>query len=938
MPFFPGFTDHSPRHINEVLTTASSLISDGSRDLLSSEDAHILALAILLHDCGMHLTQDGFRSVISDESEPICSHFDQKSWNVLWQEFLSEASRFSQQKLESVFGDTNPVDISRFDPSNLSERDLLLAGEFVRRHHARLAHEIALRGVPPFTHGLNIDSVDRDLLGIAGLVARSHNLPVRSSFDYLEERYDIREYRNIKIPYLMGLLRIADYIQVQSERANANLLKVKELRSSISVQEWKAHFAVKHVSTRNEDPEAIFVNVEPENAKTYLKLSALFKDIQRELDETWATLGEVYGRFAPLDTLGLTIRRIRSSLDDVPKLSRRISFVPVRAAFKSSDAELLELLIGPLYGYEPAIGVRELIQNAVDACRELEDLNIDIDTSEQRQQDTDVEIVLKEELGTKTLRVSDRGTGMTPDVVLNYFLVAGASFRNSDVWKERHSDEQGRSRVMRGGRFGVGALAAFLIGKKIRVETRHYSVPDHGGITFEASVGDQIIELRKTSLPIGTTISIEVDEVAWKKLVPRNYAVEHVANQPYDKCSSWEEVNWYGLERPAVRITYEGPRYDYQGEVEEQVARQPKPVLFEGFRVFSDFQAWKDLPNPGEYDRILWSPKPAGSEETGQDSNSKRVKRSPRLTVNGIRIGDEQASWHDYLIDTEQVGEGMLISYERPPLAIFDAAGICPLNLQRSSVNFGDLGIDDQLGAELTDNFLQIVEPHRGTAKTALEALKHIRQIETATYLNFVEHLAGHGNKSLVSPFALTPRGMLLLDPHVLVASRISHLVLVPTHEVSQASPFSLTDLSDDEALVLTRFGDGIQGSLAWFRAMAGFQHYARWFRPRALTGIKTLSSLTAASLETKKLVQQPGRVRRDMLESLEWKSCTGLAQEIVRDAGAEQQTQPGLVRLTRFCKVTNHKGDIAVWRLAAADEKATSRLAERWMKTFPPG
>ena len=38
MPFFPGFTDHSPRHISDVLDTAASLISDESQELITAED------------------------------------------------------------------------------------------------------------------------------------------------------------------------------------------------------------------------------------------------------------------------------------------------------------------------------------------------------------------------------------------------------------------------------------------------------------------------------------------------------------------------------------------------------------------------------------------------------------------------------------------------------------------------------------------------------------------------------------------------------------------------------------------------------------------------------------------------------------------------------------------------------------------------------------
>jgi hypothetical protein len=47
--------------------------------------------------------------------------------------------------------------------------------------------------------------------------------------------------------------------------------------------------------------------------------------------------------------------------------------IPEKIAFEAANADLLKLLVAPLYGNDPSIGVRELIQNAIDAVREYED-------------------------------------------------------------------------------------------------------------------------------------------------------------------------------------------------------------------------------------------------------------------------------------------------------------------------------------------------------------------------------------------------------------------------------------------------------------------------------------------------------------------------------------------------------------------------------------
>jgi molecular chaperone HtpG len=112
MPFFPGFTDHSPRHINDVLKTASSLITDESREIVSAKDIAVLILAILLHDCGMHLTPDSFQALIQDESAPMFPSLGDKSWKVIWHDFLGEASRFDDVRLIAIFGNAEPITAS----------------------------------------------------------------------------------------------------------------------------------------------------------------------------------------------------------------------------------------------------------------------------------------------------------------------------------------------------------------------------------------------------------------------------------------------------------------------------------------------------------------------------------------------------------------------------------------------------------------------------------------------------------------------------------------------------------------------------------------------------------------------------------------------------------------------------------------------------------
>jgi len=109
MPFFPGFTDHSPRHISDVLQTAAALIPDASHELVTPEDVTVLCVAILLHDCGMHLTQTGLRALVAADGPTVVTGLGDVPWSVLWKQFLGEASRFGDDKLLAIFGGEMPL-------------------------------------------------------------------------------------------------------------------------------------------------------------------------------------------------------------------------------------------------------------------------------------------------------------------------------------------------------------------------------------------------------------------------------------------------------------------------------------------------------------------------------------------------------------------------------------------------------------------------------------------------------------------------------------------------------------------------------------------------------------------------------------------------------------------------------------------------------------
>lgn len=99
---------------------------------------------------------------------------------------------------------------------------------------------------------------------------------------------------------------------------------------------------------------------------------------------------------------------------------------------------------------------------------------------------------------------------MTLQTIKEYFLKAGASLRRSEIWKKSLKDADGKSKIQRSGRFGVGTAAAFLIGEEIVVSTRHVDSLDNKGYEFFSKLDTDFIEIRKVNRSVGTTITIKL--------------------------------------------------------------------------------------------------------------------------------------------------------------------------------------------------------------------------------------------------------------------------------------------------------------------------------------------------------------------------------------------------------------------------------------------
>jgi len=675
LPFFREYTDHTFQHSIDVFKSACDMMTEDALDIVSADDLCVLLVSCLVHDSGLHITEDVFLKLTdSSNSKVTFPDFDQKAWPELWADFLTEAQRFNDKKLISLFGDQEPVREPSRSAIDLSQRDKLLIGEFLRKHHPRFGHEFIVGAIPDARNdNFEFRELDSRAKDIVGLVARSHGLDLRFAFDYIEKHYDLRDYNRIHIVYLMVLIRIADFLQIQSARAPVLFGKLHSIKSPFSLGEWKLHQSIENITTSAMDPEAVSVLANPRSVHDYLRFEGWMRGFQSEIDQSWAVLGEVYGRFTreALNKLQLNVRRIRSNIEDKVALQKQSGFVPEPIRFSVSEPELLRLLMEPLYGENPTYGLRELTQNAADSIVELEHAlrssKSSIPDRANLTNDIQVEIVGEPDW---TFTIMDRGSGMTLDTITNYFLKAGASFRNSELWKQDFTDSEGKSHIARTGRFGVGALSAYLIGEKVHIFTRHYTDKSGFGFDFACSIDDEQIEIVQKRGPIGTTIKVHSSE---RKIV---------ALQRYLAERRWKPF-FYISTKPTIGFNLSGqfPPPPPLSDWEESANKRREEMLAKP-------ATWTKA-ECSKYEYVAWD----------RTSRARFPRRntddlSGFLYSNGILIGDLKEPDHELVLNDDY----SLLSVSPPPtISIIDHNAYLPVDLARKSLSRPDSELSEAI-------------------------------------------------------------------------------------------------------------------------------------------------------------------------------------------------------------------------------------------------
>ena len=171
--------------------------------------------------------------------------------------------------------------------------------------------------------------------------------------------------------------------------------------------------------------------------------------------------------------------------------------------FKSESKRLLDLMINSIYTHKE-IFLREIISNASDAIDKL--CFISLTDDKVGMDRSDFKITINADKDNRTITITDNGIGMDKDDLENNL----GTIASSGSYKFKQDMEEKQDDIDIIGQFGVGFYSAFMVAKKITVNTKKYGCET--GYCWESSGADgyTIKEIEKDAP--GTEIILELKD------------------------------------------------------------------------------------------------------------------------------------------------------------------------------------------------------------------------------------------------------------------------------------------------------------------------------------------------------------------------------------------------------------------------------------------
>ena len=356
------------------------------------------------------------------------------------------------------------------------------------------------------------------------LICQSHN----EDFEWISKEIHsetIKGEYSLNAQYIAVLLRIADYLDMDAQRAPLYLYKYLN-PTDYSDLEWRQHFDIDNytkivLNEKTGQKKILFIGSSKEPA-VHRKLLKYFDDINKELLNA-VNLCQLFGKDIYL-------------LNVYPHIINNIK--PDGFTFSDYKLELnykaiTNLLMGEnIYG-DKKYGLREIVQNSIDACKTMEETAQTHENFIFQKYEPIIIIALNKE--KQSVTILDNGSGMNVEILKKYFLNVGVSYYNSDAY-----NLQGRE-YSPIGHYGIGFLSCFMLSDKVEVRTKHIEENKIIKIEFEKNSEYICLTYEDKSKTQGTEIVLDYEQ--FMSIFPNGISeIKSFVEDNFLDCGVWIKI------------------------------------------------------------------------------------------------------------------------------------------------------------------------------------------------------------------------------------------------------------------------------------------------------------------------------------------------------------------------------------------------------------
>ncbi|MCI5934124.1 MAG: ATP-binding protein [Lachnospiraceae bacterium] len=593
---YPHYTKHDSSHCEAIITNIEMLLGEDAIRVLSPTDTWLLLHAAYLHDIGMVI-----------ECKRIEENWESKEF----QDYLSETEKSSDDELAQNAKFINSF-IEKWDkeepvlswPVRVRYAVTVLIADYYRRRHAEDSSSYMKDMGDRFHIDLGFNGlIPQRLIRLLADIAYLHTEPREKilALDYQTNGFN-SDYAHPR--FLALMLRMGDLLDADNNRFNSTNELVFGTIPQSSKNHWEKHMSTRHILIT---PDVIEYRADCGKPEVYRETRVFLTWLKEEI-EFWA-----------LNWKNIMPDNIKGSAPRLGKCELLLNGVPdiqglSDLRFSISPEKAFEVIEGANIYEDQFVFLREVVQNALDACK----IQMWRDISENRYRSWVEEKCKKEELRPFEISdavfnnygvdiklcnedadhikiiIRDNGTGLSAEQ-LKKICNVGISYAGD---KQRNEEINSMPQWLRPtAGFGIGLQSIFLIADEFEIYSKASGAEEiHAKVTSRRKNGYVQVTKSNELKEQGTEIHISILRDTDFRYSYAGNTYDYVTKK-FDPFSKESDVLYYKIWdelRETIESTFFPIKLYFDGELVDTIEAQK-------------FENGRDYSSNGRY-RYKWLP------------------------------------------------------------------------------------------------------------------------------------------------------------------------------------------------------------------------------------------------------------------------------------------------------------------------------------------